>query len=65
MPLWLGEITIRQRQAKACALDHDPEAAMVWRKTIPSQFLPASIRSDAAFAGLKDRADFQALFHTH
>jgi hypothetical protein len=37
---------------------------MVWLKTIPPQFLPASVQSDAAFRALKDRADFQALFHT-
>ena len=47
-----------------CALDHDPEAAMAWLKTIPRQFLPASIQSDAAFAALKDRTDSQALFHS-
>lgn len=36
---------------------------MAWLKTIPRQFLPASIQSDAAFAALKDRTDSQALFH--
>jgi len=48
--------------ARACALDHDPDAAMRWLQTIPPQFLPASVQSDADFASLKDRADFQALF---
>jgi hypothetical protein len=38
---------------------------MVWLKTIPPQFLLASVQSDAAFAALRDRADLQALFHTH
>ena len=61
----LGARDLGLPAAKACALDHDPEAAMVWLKTIPPQFLPASIQSDAAFAALRDRADFQALFHTH
>jgi dienelactone hydrolase len=51
--------------AKASALDHDLEAAMAWLKTIPPQFLPASVQSDAAFVELKDRPDFQALFHAH
>jgi len=32
--------------AKACMLDHEPEAAMVWLKTIPPQFLPASIQAE-------------------
>lgn len=48
--------------AKACALDHDRKAAIAWLKTIPPQFLPASVQSDAAFAELKDRSDFQSLF---
>lgn len=51
--------------AKACALDEDPEAAVAWLKTIPAQFLPASVQSDPDFASLKDRADFKALFHAH
>ena len=51
--------------AKACVLDHDPEAAMVWLKMIPSRGLPASIQSDPDFASLSSRADFQALFQTH
>ena len=51
--------------AKASALDDDPEAAMAWLKTIPPQFLPASVASDPGFASLKERADFQALFATH
>ncbi len=44
----IGGLGARDRglpAAKACALDHDPEAA--------------------AFAALRDRADLQALFHTH
>jgi dienelactone hydrolase len=61
----LGARDLGLPAANACALDRDPEAAMVWLKTIPPQFLPASVQSDAAFAALKDRADFQALFHTH
>jgi tetratricopeptide (TPR) repeat protein len=60
----LGARDLGLSAAKACALDHDPEAAMAWLKTIPPQFLPASIQSDADFAALKDRADFQAMFHT-
>jgi dienelactone hydrolase len=48
--------------AQACALDNDPEAAIAWLKTIPARFLPASVQSDPAFATLKNRPDFQALF---
>jgi dienelactone hydrolase len=60
----LGARDLGLPAARACVLDHDPEAAMAWLKTIPPQFLPAPIQSDADFAALKDRADFQALFHT-
>jgi dienelactone hydrolase len=58
----LGARDLGLPAAKACVLDHDPEAAMAWLKTIPPQFLPASIQSDADFAALRDRADFQAMF---
>ena len=58
----LGARDLALPAAKACVLDHDPEAAMSWLKTIPPQFLPESIQSDADFSTLKDRADFQALF---
>jgi dienelactone hydrolase len=61
----LGARDLGLPAAKACALDHDPEAAMVWLKSIPPQFLPASLQSDANFATLRDRADFQALFLAH
>jgi len=61
----LGQRDLGLPAARACVLDHDPEAAIAWLKTISPQFLPPSIQSDADFALLKDRADFQALFHTH
>jgi dienelactone hydrolase len=61
----LGQRDLGLPAARACVLDHDPEAAIAWLKTISPQFLPASIQSDADFALLKDRADFQALFHSH
>ncbi len=48
--------------ARACALDNDPKAAIEWLKTIPPQFLRDSIQSDPAFARLKGRPDFLALF---
>src|SRR5262249_2170181 len=48
----LGPRDLGLPAAKACALDHDPEAAMAWLKTIPPKFLPAGIQSDPAFASL-------------
>jgi dienelactone hydrolase len=59
----LGQRDLGVPAARACALDHDPDAAMAWLKTISPQFLPASIQTDPDFSALKDRADFQALFH--
>jgi dienelactone hydrolase len=59
----LGARDLGLPAARACVLDHDPEAAMAWLKTIPPQFLPESIQSDADFAPLTSRADFQAMFH--
>jgi len=61
----LGERDLGVPAARACALDHDPEAAIAWLKRINPRFLPESLLSDADFALLKDRADFQALFHSH
>ena len=61
----LGPSDLGLPAAKACLLDHDPEAAMAWLKTIPAQGLPASLRSDPDFASLGERADFHALFQTH
>jgi dienelactone hydrolase len=57
----LGQRDLGLPAAKACMLDHDPDAAIAWLKTI--KFLPASIETDPDFASLKDRADFQALLH--
>jgi dienelactone hydrolase len=61
----LGQRDLGLPAARACVLDHDPDAAIAWLKTISPQFLPPSIQSDVDFASLKDRADFQALFHPH
>jgi len=48
--------------AEACLKKGDPEAAIAWLRSIPPQFRPASLQNDPAFAALRDRADFQALF---
>ena len=60
----LGARDLGLPAARACVLDHDPEAAMTWLKTIPPQFIPPSVRSDPDFAPLQDRPDFRALFNT-
>jgi dienelactone hydrolase len=48
--------------AKACLGKGDPAAAVEWLSTIPARFLPPQTREDPAFAALKDRPDFKALF---
>jgi dienelactone hydrolase len=48
--------------AEACLKKGDAEAAIGWLKSIPPQFRPASIQGDPAFAALRERAEFKALF---
>lgn len=48
--------------ARACAQKGDAAAAIGWLNSIPARFLPASVAEDAAFAALKNRPDFQAIF---
>ncbi len=48
--------------AEACLKKGDPEAAIAWLRSIPPQFRPASLRDDPAFAAMRHRPDFQALF---
>jgi dienelactone hydrolase len=48
--------------ARACLRKGDADAAIAWLRSIPQRFLPPSVREEAVFAPLKDRADFKALF---
>jgi dienelactone hydrolase len=48
--------------ARACLQKGDADAAIAWLKSIPTRFLPPSVKDEAVFAPIKDRADFQALF---
>lgn len=48
--------------ARAAVLDHDPDAAIAWLRSIPPQFLPDNLQRDSTFQTLAGRADFQALF---
>ena len=59
----LGPRDLGLPAASACLQKGDPEAAMAWLKSIPSQFLPIRVRDDPAYAALKARTDFQALFN--
>jgi hypothetical protein len=48
--------------ARACAQKGDADAAIAWLNSIPARFLPASVGEEPAFAALKNRPDFQAIF---
>ena len=48
--------------ARACVQGGDPDAAIAWLKSIPPQFLPASVGKEPVFAALQHRPDFQAIF---
>jgi tetratricopeptide (TPR) repeat protein len=48
--------------ARACLQKGDPDAAIAWLRSIPPRFLPGSVGEDPAFATLRDRPDFRALF---
>ena len=58
----LGPRDLGLPAARACMLKGDSSAAIAWLQTIPKRFLPSSIQQDSIFAGLRDRADFRALF---
>ncbi len=48
--------------ARACALAGDAAGAIAWLKTIPTQLIPPSVKTEAAFATIRDREDFKSLF---
>jgi dienelactone hydrolase len=58
----LGPRDLGLPAARACMQKGDAEAAMTWLKSIPTRFLPPSIRTDPVFAPLQGREDFRALF---
>jgi predicted Zn-dependent protease len=58
----LGPRDLGLPAARACMQKGDANAAIDWLKTIPTRFLPASVRTEAIFAPIKDREEFRALF---
>ena len=58
----LGPRDLGLPAARACMQKGDAGAAMTWLKSIPTRFLPPSIRTDPVFAPLQGREDFRALF---
>lgn len=58
----LGPRDLGLPAARASALGGDADGAIAWLRSIPKRFLPASVQQDDAFAPLRARTDFQALF---
>ncbi len=58
----LGHRDLGLPAAEACLKKGDGDAAVAWLASIPPQFRPVSVRDDPAFAVLRGRPDFQALF---
>jgi dienelactone hydrolase len=58
----LGPRDLGLPATRACLLKGDSAAAVAWLQTIPKRFLPPSLQQDTAFAALRTRADFRALF---
>jgi hypothetical protein len=48
--------------ARACMLACDSDRAVGWLATIPRRFLPDSVQTDEAYAPIRARADFKAVF---
>ena len=48
--------------ARACLEKGDPDAAIRWLRSIPPQYLPPSVGEQPAFAAIRNRPDFRALF---
>jgi dienelactone hydrolase len=60
----LGPRDLGLPAARACLGSGDQDAAIGWLKSIPSRYLPRDIESDPAFASLRGRPDFRALFQS-
>jgi dienelactone hydrolase len=58
----LGPRDLGLPAARACMQKGDADAAIAWLKTIPTRFLPPSVKTDPVFAPLAGREDFRALF---
>jgi hypothetical protein len=57
----LGHRDLGVPAARACAQKGDADAAVAWLASIPPRFRP-QLATDPAFASLRSRADFRALF---
>ena len=58
----LGPRDLGVPAARSCMLKGDGDAALAWLRSIPQRFLPRDLEKDPAFARIKDRPEFKALF---
>jgi dienelactone hydrolase len=58
----LGPRDLGLPAARACLQKGDPERAVAWLAAIPPRYRPAGLMDDPAFAALREREDFRALF---
>lgn len=58
----LGPRDLGVPAARACARAGDTAAAIAWIQSIPPRFRPPELVNDSAFAGIRSRSDFLALF---
>ncbi|MBC7895934.1 MAG: dienelactone hydrolase family protein [Cytophagaceae bacterium] len=58
----LGPRDVGLPGARACVQAGDPAAAVKWLESIPARFLPAQVANEPAFAPIRDRPDFKAVF---
>ena len=58
----LGPRDLGLPAARACLAKGDPARAVAWLAAIPARYRPAELQDDPAFAALREREDFRALF---
>jgi dienelactone hydrolase len=58
----LGPRDVGVPASRACAQAGNADAAIAWITSIPERFRPPALVSDPAFAALRARSDFRALF---
>jgi dienelactone hydrolase len=58
----LGARDLGLPAAEACLKKGDADAAIAWLRSIPPQFRPPTLRENPAFAALRGRPEFLALF---
>jgi hypothetical protein len=58
----LGARDLGLPAARACLQKGDQDVAISWLASIPRRFLPDEVQQDPAFAPLRSRPEFQALF---